>query len=106
MTNDQSIGRQAMGSEAPKLAQLTDQVLYGDIWERPQLSKRERSIATVAALVAMYRVEQLPFHLDLALKHGVGKDELAEIVTHLAFYCGWPAAHSAVRLLAPLRTDP
>ena len=99
MTPVQDLGRQAMGNEAPKLAELTDQVLFGDVWERPQLAKRERSLITVAALVALYRLEQLPFHLERALDNGVTREELAELITHLAFYAGWPAAHSAVKLL-------
>lgn len=99
MTTGQSYGQQAMGKDARKLAQLTDEVLFGDIWERTELSKRERSIVTVSALVAMYRLEQLPFHLNRALENGVTKQELAEIITHLAFYSGWPTAASAIKLL-------
>jgi len=97
-----SYGRQAMGDLAPKLAQLTDDILFGDVWERPELSKRDRSLITVAALVALYRLEQLPFHLGRAIENGVRRDELIELVTHLAFYAGWPTAHSAMGLLAKL----
>ncbi|MET3133126.1 4-carboxymuconolactone decarboxylase [Oxalobacteraceae bacterium GrIS 1.11] len=99
MNQELAAGRQAMGVIAPKLAELTEQVLFGDIWERPGLSKRERSIATVAALVAMNRAEQLPFHLTRAIEHGFSGDELAELVTHLAFYAGWPCAASALGAL-------
>jgi 4-carboxymuconolactone decarboxylase len=99
MNTAQSIGQRAMGEDAPKLAQLTDEVLFGDIWERTQLSKRDRSLITVAALVAMYRLEQLPFHLGRAMENGVTKDELVEVITHLAFYSGWPTASSAIKLL-------
>ncbi|MCL2658687.1 MAG: carboxymuconolactone decarboxylase family protein [Betaproteobacteria bacterium] len=84
---------------APKLAQLTDEVLFGDIWERPGLGKRERSLITVAALVTLYRTEQLPFHLSRALENGVSHAELIELITHLAFYSGWPTAHTALALL-------
>lgn len=97
-----TIGHQSMAGVAPKLAELTDAVLFDDIWRRPQLSPRERSVATVSALVAMYRVEQLPFHLALARENGVTFEELGEIITHLAFYAGWPAAASAVNLLKQL----
>lgn len=90
---------QAMAALAPKLGQVTNEVLFGDIWERAGLSKRDRSLVTVAALVALYRLEQLPFHLERALENGVTRDELAEAITHLAFYAGWPAAASAVQLL-------
>lgn len=100
MGTPQSNGQRAMGRDARKLAELTDKVLFGDIWERPELSKRDRSVITVAALVAMYRLEQLPFHLDRALENGVTKDELIEIITHLAFYSGWPTAASAIQLLS------
>jgi 4-carboxymuconolactone decarboxylase len=98
----QSYGRQAMGDDAEKLAQLTDDVLFGDVWERKELSKRDRSVVTVTALVAMYRLEQLPGHLARAMENGVTKSELIELITHLAFYAGWPAAHSAITLLNAL----
>ncbi|VWB89195.1 carboxymuconolactone decarboxylase family protein [Burkholderia lata] len=87
---------------APKLAQLSTDVLFGDIWARSELSPRERSIATVAALTALYRPEQLPGHLQKAMANGVTKSELGELITHLAFYAGWPAAASAVNALAAL----
>jgi len=82
---------------APKLLDLTENVLFGDIWERPGLAKRDRSLITVAALVALNRLEQLPFHLRRALENGVTQEELIEVITHLAFYSGWPTAMSAVR---------
>jgi 4-carboxymuconolactone decarboxylase len=87
-----------MGATAPKLAELTDDVLYGDIWERPQLSKRDRSLITVAALIAMNRPDQLRSHLARARQNGVTEDELIETITHLAFYAGWPSAVSAVAI--------
>jgi 4-carboxymuconolactone decarboxylase len=79
----------------PKLIDLTEKVLFGDVWERPGLSKRDRSLITVAALVALYRPEQLRAHLGRALQNGVTKDELSELMTHLAFYAGWPSAITA-----------
>jgi 4-carboxymuconolactone decarboxylase len=82
----------------PKLIDLTENVLVGDVWERPGLSKRDRSLITVAALVALYRPEQLRVHLDRALSNGVTKDEISELITHLAFYSGWPTAVSAAGL--------
>jgi 4-carboxymuconolactone decarboxylase len=93
------LGNKAFGHVAPKLAEVTDKVLFGDIWERPGLSQRDRSLITVAALVAMYRLEQLPFHIAKALENGLTREELAEAVTHLAFYAGWPAAASAINLI-------
>jgi|ERR1700722_13928789 4-carboxymuconolactone decarboxylase len=79
----------------PKLIDLTEKVVFGDVWERPGLSKRDRSLITVAALVALYRPEQLRAHLGRALQNGVSKDELGELITHLAFYSGWPTAITA-----------
>jgi 4-carboxymuconolactone decarboxylase len=81
---------------APKLAELTDKVLFGDVWERPDLSKRDRSLITVAALIALYRPEQLRFHLNKAMDNGLSKNELIEVITHLAFYSGWPTAMTAI----------
>jgi len=81
---------------APKLSELTRNVLFGDVWERPELSKRDRSLITVAALVALNRSEQLRFHLGRALENGLRKEELIEVITHLAFYSGWPTAMNAI----------
>jgi 4-carboxymuconolactone decarboxylase len=85
-----------MGDIAPKLADLTDSVLFGDVWARPQLSRRDRSLVTVSALVAMNRPEQLRSHLALARQNGLTEEELVEAITHLAFYSGWPNAITAV----------
>jgi 4-carboxymuconolactone decarboxylase len=86
----------AMGDFAPKLAELTDNVLYGDIWERPELAKRDRSLITVAALIALNRPDQLLSHLRIARQNGVTQEELIEAITHLAFYTGWPNAVGAI----------
>ena len=85
-----------MGDIAPKLAELTDNVLFGDVWERPGLSKRDRSLVTVSALIAMNRPDQLRSHLARARDNGLTQDELIEAITHLAFYAGWPNAITAV----------
>lgn len=90
--------RDLIGDVAPKLAELTEDVLFGDVWERPGLSRRDRSLITVATLVALNRTEQLPFHLVRALENGVTKEEIVESITHLAFYSGWPTAMSAIML--------
>ena len=84
------------GDVAPKFAQLTDDVLFGDVWARPGLSQRDRSLATVSALVAMNRPDQLRHHLERALENGLSHDELIEAITHLAFYAGWPSGVTAV----------
>ena len=81
---------------APKLADLTRDVLFGDVWERPQLSKRDRCLITCAALVALGKTDQMSFHFPFALENGVTEEELIELITHLAFYAGWPNAMSAV----------
>jgi 4-carboxymuconolactone decarboxylase len=86
----------AIGDFAPKLAELTDSVLYGDVWERPELSKRDRSMVTVAALIALNRPDQLRSHLVKARENGVTREEVIETITHLAFYAGWPNAISAI----------
>lgn len=86
-----------MGDFAPKLAQLTDDVLFGDIWERAELSPRDRSLITVAALIANGNTEQLTGHLSRAKQNGLSETELAEVIIHLAFYAGWPRAMSAVK---------
>lgn len=83
---------------APKLAEITDNVLFGDVWERPGLSPRDRSLITVATLIALYRTNELPFHLKKAIDNGVTREELAELITHLAFYAGWPPASTAVMI--------
>ena len=88
--------RQLLGDTAPKLLELTEQVLFGDIWERPGLSKRDRSLITIAAIVALNRTQQVPFYLERAFENGVTKDELVEAITHVAFYAGWPSSISAV----------
>jgi 4-carboxymuconolactone decarboxylase len=98
--------RQSLGEFAPKLVNVTEQVLFGDIWERPQLSKRDRSLITCAALVAAGKTEQMDFHFPNALKNGVTGEELVEMITHLAFYVGWPSAMSAISRAKSLLARP
>ena len=91
-------GRRAIGDVAPKLAELTDDVLFEDVWNRPELAARDRSLITVAALVAGGDADQLRFHLGHARNNGVSETELIEAITHLAFYAGWPKAMTAVAI--------
>ena len=91
-TANSNAARQMLGEIAPKLVELTDTVLFGDVWERPQLSKRDRSLITCTALVAMGKTEQMNTHFPRALSNGVTQEELVEMITHLAFYAGWPSA--------------
>ena len=93
-----SVAQLLVGNFAPKLAQLTDDVLFGDVWERAELSPRDRSLITVAALIANGNTEQLTGHLNRAKQNGLSETELAEVIIHLAFYAGWPRAMSAVKV--------
>jgi 4-carboxymuconolactone decarboxylase len=102
MSAKSSHGKKSLGDIAPKLAELTDEILFDDIWERKGLSKRDRSMITVSTLIALNRSEQLPFHLKFALENGVTQEELLELITHLAFYAGWPVAVSAANALKTL----
>jgi 4-carboxymuconolactone decarboxylase len=94
------------GDIAPKLAELTDKVLYGDVWERPGLSKRDRSLVTVSALIAMNRPDQLRSHMQIARENGVTEAELVETITHLAFYSGWPNAVTAIGIAKEVFAKP
>jgi 4-carboxymuconolactone decarboxylase len=105
MADEPTGGRKAYGDIASALGELTDKVLFGEVWERPGLSKRDRSLITVAALFAGYRTNELPFHLGRAIENGVTKDELIELITHLAFYAGWPAASTAVTIARKVFAD-
>ena len=87
-----------IGDFAPKLVSLTDDVLFGDIWARTELSPRDRSLVTVAALITAGNTEQLPGHLRRAQENGLTEAELKEVIIHLAFYAGWPRAMSAVQV--------
>jgi alkylhydroperoxidase/carboxymuconolactone decarboxylase family protein YurZ len=99
MEKKQTAGRDALGGFAPKFAELNDDVLFGQVWSRErELSARDRSLVTVAALVSGGNFEQLPHHLALAKENGLTKGEVAEAITHLAFYAGWPKAWSAFHL--------
>lgn len=97
------MGKQSAPKElagiAPKLVELTDNVLFGDVWERPGLSPRDRSLVTVSVLAALYRGEQLGYHLGVALDNGLSVEELSEALTHLAFYAGWPNAMTGINQL-------
>ena len=100
-----SASRDKIKPLVPKLVELTEKVVFGDVWERPGLSKRDRSLITVATLIATYRPEQLKGHLQRALDNGVTKEEISEIITHLAIYAGWPAAMSAALIATDVLAD-
>lgn len=105
MAGEQTAAQKAYGDIAPDFADLSDRVLFGEVWERPGLSKRDRSLVTVAALVAGYRHNELPGHVARALANGVTKEELVETVMHLAFYTGWPTANTAIPVLRQAFAD-
>ncbi len=98
MPNEASTPRNPFADIAPALADYTDKVLFGDVWKRPQLSPRDRSVVTVSCLVALYRINEMPFHLKRALENGVTRDEIVEVITHMAFYAGWPVASTALQI--------
>jgi 4-carboxymuconolactone decarboxylase len=95
-TKQPSAAQQMLGYFSPGLVHFTDDVLFGEVWKRPELSPRDRSLVTVAALIAGGNAEQLNFHLQYAKDNGVTQEELIEAITHLAFYAGWPKAFSAI----------
>jgi 4-carboxymuconolactone decarboxylase len=95
-TSQQTPAQKLIGDFAPKLVSLTDDVLFGDVWARPELSPRDRSLITVASLITGGNTEQLSGHLLRAKDNGLTEAELKEVIIHLAFYAGWPKAMSAI----------
>ena len=94
--------RDTIRQVAPALADYSANVLFGDMWERPGLSKRDRSLITISSLISLYRTGQLPGHLQRGLDNGLTKEEIGEVITHLAFYAGWPTAAQAARIAAEI----
>jgi 4-carboxymuconolactone decarboxylase len=105
MTDQPSAGRAAYGDIAPALGDYTDEFLFGDVWKRPGLSSRDRSLVTIACLVSLYRQNELPFHLAKGIENGLTREEIVETVTHLAFYVGWPVANTAVGIMRKAFAD-
>jgi 4-carboxymuconolactone decarboxylase len=100
-----SAAQQMIGDITPKLADLTDDVLFGDVWKRPELSPRDRSLVTISALTAAGRTEQLEAHLRIGIGNGLSVGEIGEAITHLAFYSGWPSAFSAAARLKAIAAE-
>jgi 4-carboxymuconolactone decarboxylase len=98
MSNEKQLtaAQRMMGDFSPKIVELTDKVLFGDIWERKELSQRDRSLITVSNLITSGNTEQLGFHLNKAIENGISEEELKEVMIHLAFYAGWPKSMSAI----------
>lgn len=97
MTDEPTNARKSFGDIAPKLAEITDKVLFGDVWADPSLSPRDRSLVTIINLVALYRHNELGFHLKRGIENGLTKDEIVAAITHTAFYAGWPTAMTAIQ---------
>ena len=97
--------RAPWGDIAPDLTRITDQVLFDEVWRRPGLGSRDRSLVTIACLISLYRQNELPFHLGKALENGVTREEIIEVVTHLAFYSGWPTAGTALGVVRKVFGD-
>lgn len=98
MSTEPTGARKSFGDIAPALAEITDQVLFGNVWERPGLSPRDRSLVTITSLISLYRVNELPFHLKKGLENGLTREEIIEAITQLAFYSGWPPAMTALQI--------
>ncbi len=99
MPTEPTNARKSFGDIAPHLAEITDKVLFGEVWENPALKPRDRSLVTITCLIAMYRINEMPFHIKKALENGLTKDEIVEAITQIAFYAGWPPAMTALPII-------
>ncbi|WP_459500636.1 carboxymuconolactone decarboxylase family protein [Bacillus sp. C1] len=88
-----------MRETAPDFVQYSENILFEKVWRDPALTPKERSLITLAALISIGNTEQLPFHLQLAEKHGISQQEMIALITHLAFYTGWPKAAAALNVI-------
>lgn len=98
MKEEPTNARKSFGDIAPHLAEVTDKVLFGEVWERAELSPRDRSLVTITSLISLYRTNEMPFHLKKALDNGLTREEIIATITHLAFYAGWPPAMTALQI--------
>ncbi len=105
MAEEPTNARRSFGDIAPHLAEITDKVLFGDVWANPALSPRDRSLVTITSLISLYRTNELPFHLKKALENGVTRDEIIATITHLAFYAGWPPAMTGLQIARKVLDD-
>jgi 4-carboxymuconolactone decarboxylase len=105
MAEEPTNARKSFGDLAPHLAEITDKVLFGDVWANSALSPRDRSLVTITSLISLYRTNELPFHLKRALENGVTRDEIIAVITHLAFYAGWPPAMTATQIARKVFDD-
>ncbi len=98
MKDEPTNARRSFGDIAPHLAEITDKVLFGDVWDHSALLPRDRSLVTIASLISLYRTNEMAFHLKRALENGVTREEIIGAITHLAFYAGWPPAMTALQI--------
>ena len=99
MKEEPTNARKSFGDVAPHLAEITDKVLFGDVWDNAALSPRDRSLVTITSLISLYRTNEMPFHLKRAMDNGVTREEIVATITHLAFYAGWPPAMTALQIV-------
>jgi 4-carboxymuconolactone decarboxylase len=99
MKEEPTNARKSFGDIAPHLAEITDKVLFGDVWDNAALSPRDRSLVTITSLISLYRTNEMPFHLKRAMDNGLSRDEIIAAITHLAFYAGWPPAMTALQIV-------
>jgi 4-carboxymuconolactone decarboxylase len=105
MVDEPTSARKAFGDIAPKLAEITDKVLFGDVWTDDALSPRDRSLVTITTLVALYRHNELGFHFSKGLENGLTREEIIAAITHTAFYSGWPTAMTAINVARDVLKD-
>lgn len=98
MKDEPTNARKSFGDIAPHLAEITDKVLFGDVWEQTAPLPRDRSLVTITSLISLYRVNEMPFHLKKAVENGLTREEIIGTITHLAFYAGWPPAMTALQI--------
>ena len=105
MPEEPTAARASFGDIAPQLAEITDKVLFGDVWVNAALTPRDRSLVTITSLISLYRTNELPFHLKKALENGVTRDEIIAVITQLAFYAGWPPAMTGLQIARKVFTE-
>jgi 4-carboxymuconolactone decarboxylase len=106
MREEPTNARKSFGDIAPHLAEITDKVLFGDVWENMALSPRDRSLVTITSLISLYRTNEMPFHLKRAMENGLTREEIVATITHLAFYAGWPPAMTALQIVRKVFDEP